>query len=172
LEFRQRSSPVCFGSRLCDTSITWQIPGIIFVLPLAGHYRRTGEASCAFTLALIVTTCISVLVPAIGVDGTLHASDFHKLEPQGPAIPCGTRHCRAQAACIRQVCFGLWGDVPEFPRGSGALVGSGASRRPVQAPLATARASVAAALTQTLVRPAAEPPAVAEVQAAVADSKV
>ena len=139
------------------------------MLPLAGHYWRTGEAFCAFTLAFDL---YSVLVPAIGVYGTLVASDFHNFEPQDPAIPCGTRHCRAQAACIRQVCFGLWGDVPEFPRGSGALVGSGASRRPVQAPLATARASVAAALTQTLVRPAAEPPAAAEAQAAVADSKV
>ena len=67
------------------TSITWQILGIIIVLPLAGHYRRTGEAICAFALALIVTTCISVLVPAIGVYGELGltASDFPTFQPQG-----------------------------------------------------------------------------------------
>jgi hypothetical protein len=66
-------------------SISWQILGIIFVLPLAGHYRRTGEAICAFALALFATTFISAIVPAIGVYGTLGltAADFPNFEPQG-----------------------------------------------------------------------------------------
>jgi hypothetical protein len=48
------------------------------VLPLAGYYRRSTEAICAFTLALVATTCISALVPAIGVYGMLdlYACDF------------------------------------------------------------------------------------------------
>jgi hypothetical protein len=62
-----------------------QILGIMIVLPLAGYYRRSAEAICAFTLALVATTCISALVPAIGVYGMLdlHASDFRNIEPQG-----------------------------------------------------------------------------------------
>jgi PAP2 superfamily len=66
-------------------SITWQILGIMFVLPLAGNYRRTGEAICAFALALFATTFISAMVPAIGVYGELGltASDFPYFEPQG-----------------------------------------------------------------------------------------
>ena len=65
-------------------SITWQVCGIMFLLPLAGYYRRTGEAICAFALALFATTFISAIVPAMGVYGTLGltASDFPLLEPQ------------------------------------------------------------------------------------------
>jgi hypothetical protein len=67
------------------TSITWQVLGIIIALPLAGQFRRTGEAICAFALALAATTLISVFVPAIGVYGALglQASDFPNFEPQG-----------------------------------------------------------------------------------------
>jgi membrane-associated phospholipid phosphatase len=65
-------------------SIAWQI-AIIFLLPLVGHYRRAAEVICAFAMALTVTTGISVLVPAIGVYGTLElqASDFPNIQPQG-----------------------------------------------------------------------------------------
>lgn len=82
-------------------SIAWQI-GIILILPLAGHYRRTGETICAFALALIATTCISAIIPAIGVYGTLglQASDFPNFEPQGyydtlrdaPLLRAGSLH--------------------------------------------------------------------------------
>ena len=67
------------------TSITWQVLGIVVALPLAGHFRRTSEAICAFALALFATTLISVFVPAIGVYGALglQASDFPYFEPQG-----------------------------------------------------------------------------------------
>jgi membrane-associated phospholipid phosphatase len=73
--------PLAIGYR----SIAWQILGIMIVLPLAGYYRRSAEAICAFTLALVATTCISALVPAIGVYGMLdvYASDFPNIEPQG-----------------------------------------------------------------------------------------
>lgn len=66
-------------------SINWQIFIVMFVLPLAGYYRRTGEAICAFALALFATTFISAIVPAIRVYGTLGltASDFPYFEPQG-----------------------------------------------------------------------------------------
>jgi membrane-associated phospholipid phosphatase len=90
--------PLAIGYR----SIAWQILGIIIVLPLAGYYRRSAEAICAFTLALVATTCISALVPAIGVYGMLDlcASDFPNIEPQGyydtlhdaPLVRAGTLH--------------------------------------------------------------------------------
>jgi hypothetical protein len=66
-------------------SITWQLFAIGIVVPVAGCYRRTGEAICAFMIALLATTCISAFVPAIGVYGTLglSASDFPYFEPNG-----------------------------------------------------------------------------------------
>jgi PAP2 superfamily len=66
-------------------SITWQIIGIMIVLPLAGQYRRSGEAICAFALALFATTFVSAIVPVIGIYGTLGltASDLPYFEPQG-----------------------------------------------------------------------------------------
>jgi PAP2 superfamily len=67
------------------SSIGWQMVTMVIVIPVAGFYRRTGEAICAYILALLATTCISILVPAIGVYGTLglEASDFPRFEPQG-----------------------------------------------------------------------------------------
>lgn len=66
-------------------AISWPICVIVVALPLAGHYRRTSEYICAFMLALIATTCISALVPAIGVYSVmgLAASDFPNIVPQG-----------------------------------------------------------------------------------------
>jgi membrane-associated phospholipid phosphatase len=65
-------------------AISWPIPVIVVVLPLAGYYRRVGEFICAFVLALIATTCISTLLPATGVYGTLGlvATDFPNIDPQ------------------------------------------------------------------------------------------
>jgi hypothetical protein len=90
--------PLAFGYR----SIGWQIFGIMIVLPLAGYYRRSAAAICAFTLALVATTCISAMVPAIGVYGVLglHASDFPNIQPGGyydtlrdaPLVRAGTLH--------------------------------------------------------------------------------
>jgi hypothetical protein len=67
------------------SSIGWQMMAMVIVIPVAGFYRRTGEAICAYILALLATTGISMLVPAIGVYGTLglEASDFPQFEPQG-----------------------------------------------------------------------------------------
>jgi PAP2 superfamily len=58
---------------------------IVVILPLAGYYRRVAEFIGAFTLALISTTCISAVVPAIGVYGELGltVSDFSNIVPQG-----------------------------------------------------------------------------------------
>lgn len=66
-------------------AITWPILVILIALPLAGHCRRTAEFVCAFLLALIATTCITILVPAIGVYGAmgLVAADFPNIVPQG-----------------------------------------------------------------------------------------
>ncbi len=107
------------------TSITWQILGIIVALPLAGHYRRTSEAICAFMLALIATTCISVLVPAIGVYGTLglQASDFPTFEPQGyydtlrdaPLLRAGSLHALSLSHLVGVLTF------PSFHAASAVL---------------------------------------------------
>jgi len=66
-------------------SILWQICVIVVALPLLGHHRRAAEFNCAFMLALIATTCISALVPAIGAYNELRlfASDFPNFVPQG-----------------------------------------------------------------------------------------
>jgi hypothetical protein len=95
-------SSVTSGS-ICSAALGY---GLI-VLPLAGYYRRSTKAICAFTLALVATTCISALVPAIGVYGMLACtpaifptSDFPNIEPQGyydtlhdaPPVRAGTLH--------------------------------------------------------------------------------
>jgi uncharacterized membrane protein YiaA len=66
-------------------AITWPICVIVVLLPLAGYYRRVAEFICAFAMALIATTCISTIVPAIGAYGALGlvASDFPNIVPQG-----------------------------------------------------------------------------------------
>lgn len=67
------------------SSISWQMTAVAIALPLFGHYRRAGEAVFAFTLSLLMTTCISVLVPAIGVYDTLGLTpaDHPHIVPQG-----------------------------------------------------------------------------------------
>jgi hypothetical protein len=49
------------------TMIRWPIFAIPVVLAAAHRYQRTQEFTFAFALALIVTTIVSALVPAIGV---------------------------------------------------------------------------------------------------------
>jgi hypothetical protein len=65
-------------------AIAWPIWVIVIALPLAGYYQRTGEFICAFMLALVATTCISTLLPATGIYGTmgLVAADFPNIVPQ------------------------------------------------------------------------------------------
>jgi hypothetical protein len=117
--------PLAIGYR----SIAWQILGIMIVLPLAGYYRRRAEAICAFTLALVATTCTSALVPAIGVYGMLglHASDFPNIEPQGyydtlhDAPPVRAR----DLARVESVAAGRSLDVSELPRGIGCALSLG-----------------------------------------------
>ncbi|WP_280704194.1 phosphatase PAP2 family protein [Bradyrhizobium sp. BR13661] len=67
------------------SSITLQMILLGLVLPLTGCYQRGAEAICAYILALLVTTCISAFVPAIGVYHVLglQASDFPNFEPAG-----------------------------------------------------------------------------------------
>jgi hypothetical protein len=66
-------------------AIAWSTCVIVVALPLAGYYRRTGEFICAFMIALIATTCVSTIFPAIGVYGVmgLVAADFPNIVPQG-----------------------------------------------------------------------------------------
>jgi hypothetical protein len=65
-------------------AIAWPVWVIVIALPLAGHHQRVGEFICAFMLALIATTCVSTLLPATGIYGTmgLVAADFPNIDPQ------------------------------------------------------------------------------------------
>lgn len=67
------------------SSIGPQLLVATLALPLVGRYRRGAEMLCAYMLAILATTIVSALVPAIGVYGALglHASDFPQLEPNG-----------------------------------------------------------------------------------------
>jgi hypothetical protein len=65
-------------------AISWPIVVVVIVLPLAGRYLRTSKYVLALLLALIATTCISMIVPAIGAYGAigLVPSDYPNFEPQ------------------------------------------------------------------------------------------
>jgi hypothetical protein len=65
-------------------AIAWQIWLIVVGLPLLGHYQRAAEYLSAFMLALAVTCCITMIVPAIGVYQAMGsvASDFPNINPQ------------------------------------------------------------------------------------------
>jgi hypothetical protein len=64
--------------------IKWPILGIPVVLAMAGRFRRLQEFTLAFSLALIVTTIVSALVPAIGTyyQLGLTAADYPNLYPR------------------------------------------------------------------------------------------
>lgn len=66
-------------------SINFQMILMVLALPLAGCYLRGAEAVCAYVLALLATTTIAILVPAIGVYQVLglQPSDYPYFEPQG-----------------------------------------------------------------------------------------
>ncbi|WP_426419065.1 phosphatase PAP2 family protein [Bradyrhizobium genosp. A] len=66
-------------------SISLQMTLLVLLLPLAGCYRRSAEAICAYGFALFATTCISVFVPAIGVYDVLGLgpADLPYFEPMG-----------------------------------------------------------------------------------------
>jgi hypothetical protein len=65
-------------------AIAWPVWVIVIALPLAGYHQRAGEFILTFMLALIATTCISTLIPATGIYGTmgLVAADYPNIEPQ------------------------------------------------------------------------------------------
>lgn len=58
---------VVVGSVLGYSMIGWPLFGVPLVLGLTRRYRRLQEFTLAFALALIVTTAISALMPAIGI---------------------------------------------------------------------------------------------------------
>jgi PAP2 superfamily len=64
--------------------IKWPILAIPVVLAMTGRYRRLQEFTLAFSLALILTTVISAMVPAIGVFQQLGltAADYPNLHPR------------------------------------------------------------------------------------------
>jgi hypothetical protein len=67
--------------------IRWPIFAIPVALAAKGYYRRIEEFTFAFGLALVVTTFISALVPAIGVYQQigLDPSTLHNIDP-GPYL--------------------------------------------------------------------------------------
>jgi hypothetical protein len=83
------------------TMIRWPIFAIPIVLAAAARYIRLQEFVLAFALALIATTLISALVPAIGVfyQLGLDPADYPHLQPEGyltqlkelPLVRDGTR---------------------------------------------------------------------------------
>jgi PAP2 superfamily protein len=64
-------------------AISWQI-WLIVLLPLVGQYQRTAEYISASMIALVVTCCITMIVPAVGAYHTLGlvAADFPNINPQ------------------------------------------------------------------------------------------
>lgn len=72
---------LAFGYR----SIAWMICLVVAGLPLLGHCRRTAEFVLALLLALSVTCCITMIVPAIGVYDVLGLvpSDYPNITPGG-----------------------------------------------------------------------------------------
>ncbi len=64
--------------------IRWPLFAIPVVLAAAHHYRRSSEFTLAFALALLATTIISALVPALGVYQQigLDPAELRNLEPR------------------------------------------------------------------------------------------
>jgi hypothetical protein len=81
-------------------AIFWPIWFIVVALPLFGHHRRAAEFICALSIALIITTIVSMVIPAMGVFGALGLTpaDHPNIEPQAyydslyeiPAIRAGS----------------------------------------------------------------------------------
>ncbi|MBR0742247.1 phosphatase PAP2 family protein [Bradyrhizobium liaoningense] len=64
-------------------SIHRQLVVLMLILPLFGHHRRAAEFALAFAIALIVTTIISALTPAIGAYHALgiQPADYPNFDP-------------------------------------------------------------------------------------------
>jgi len=62
----QRPSLV-YSAFLSYAMIGWPVFGIPIVLGVAQHYRRMQQFTLAFAIALIITTAITALVPAVGI---------------------------------------------------------------------------------------------------------
>jgi PAP2 superfamily len=89
---------------------------IVIALPLAGYAQRSGEFIFAFLLALIVTTCVSTLIPATGIYGTmgLAAADFPNVDPQ--SYYDGMREIPAlRDGSLRELSLFQLGGVLTFP---------------------------------------------------------
>lgn len=65
------------------TLIGVQLLIITIFLPLAGFYRRAGEFISAFAIALVITTCVSTVLPAVGAYGMFGISpeELHLIVP-------------------------------------------------------------------------------------------
>jgi hypothetical protein len=61
-----------FLSVLAYSMIGWPVFGVPIVLGITRHFRRLQEFTLAFAIALIVTTTISMAVPALGTYDLLH----------------------------------------------------------------------------------------------------
>jgi hypothetical protein len=66
-------------------AIAWPILVIAVLLPITGHHLHASKYVLVFLIALIATTLLSIVVPAIGTYGAvgLVPSDYPNFEPQG-----------------------------------------------------------------------------------------
>jgi uncharacterized membrane protein YwaF len=89
---------------------------IVFILPLAGHYRRAGEFVTAFTVALLATTLISTLVPATGAYDTIGILPSDYPNVVSPAYHDGKIKMLAlRDGSLRELDFLHLGGVITFP---------------------------------------------------------
>jgi membrane-associated phospholipid phosphatase len=58
---------IVYCAFLSYAMIGWPVFGIPIVLGIAQHYRRMQQFTLAFAIALIITTAITALVPAVGI---------------------------------------------------------------------------------------------------------
>jgi PAP2 superfamily len=91
------------------TMIRWPIFAIPVVLAAAHRYRRVEEFTLAFALALIATTLISALVPAIGVYQQIGLDPAtRRTSIRAPIlIRCVISSRSAPARCATSICSGL-----------------------------------------------------------------
>ena len=128
------------------TMIRWPIFAIPVVLAAAHRYRRIEEFTLAFALALIATTIVSALVPAIGVYQQigLDPAQLPNLDPrayldQVRDLAAGARRHVAPSRSVRAC---RHRDLPELPRRLGGalclgvLAGAGGCARSRSSPTA------------------------------------
>jgi membrane-associated phospholipid phosphatase len=104
-----------YGATLAYSMIGWPVFGVPIALGWTGRFQRLQEFTLAFGIALIATTIISALLPAMGTYDLLHVTPDPKIFTPGSYLEQVRDLPMVRDGSLRHLSYGRLAGIVTFP---------------------------------------------------------